>query len=208
MNTRFIDWIWNVRGSLALAPGLSGEEAFLRLAPLFHETGTTHVRTPDRLTFAKKDQGAQDRMSIFDRGVLQLEQGEGGAVLRYSLFSRALLFCFLAPLLFLAFGQLAVAVGKLEAASSVTASKPDDADKKDKVLPQHPLDKALGSPAPEAPKKDAANKDKEKDKKISPTAAYVFAGLFAVLYVVGRILEASLVRRLFRRRLQGEIAAG
>ncbi len=202
MNARFIDWIWNVRGSVVLGPGQSGEDAFGRLDPLFHEYGTTHVRTPDTLTFSKKDQPAQDRMSIFDRGVLHVEHGPGGAVLRYRLFSRTLLFCFLAPLLFLAFGQLNIAVGKLETAS-MAASKKADADKKDKVLPLNAIDKALGAPAPEDPEKNGADKDtdKEKGKQLSPTAAYVFAALFALLYGVGRVLEDKLVGRLIRKHL-------
>lgn len=200
MNARFIDWIWNVRGSVMLGPGQSGEDAFGRLDPLFHEYGTTHVRTSDTLTFSKKDQPAQDRMSIFDRGALHVEHGPGGSVLRYRLFSRALLFCFLAPFLFLAFGQLSIAVGKLESASTAAAKK-EDADKKDKVLPLNSIDKALGAPAPEAPKKDGADKDKDKGKQLSPTAAYVFAALFALLYVVGRVLEDKLVGRLIRKHL-------
>src|SRR5688572_3129530 len=66
---RFIDWIWNIRGSLALAPEQSSDEAFGRLDPLFRQTGTRHDRTNDTLTFRKTDQAAQDKMSIFDRGV-------------------------------------------------------------------------------------------------------------------------------------------
>lgn len=67
------------------------------------------------------------------------------------------------------------------------------------VLPQSPIEKALGAPAPEMPKKDK-NKSAD-DKKPSPTPAYVFAAIFATLYVVGRILEARLVSNLFRKRL-------
>jgi len=61
----------------------------------------------------------------------------------------------------------------------------------------------LGSPAPEKPKKDGTDKSKEDDKKPSPTSAYVFAAIFAALYVVGRILEARLVKGLFRKSLLG-----
>lgn len=207
MRARFIDWIWHVRGTLALAPQQSGEEAFDRLEPLFGESGTSHQRSGDTLTFSKKDQAAQDKMSVFDGGVLQIEQGGTGSVLRYNLTSRALLFCFLAPLLFLAFGQLTVALGKLESSAAEAGKEAGDKkdDKKDDKKPaaaMNPIDKFLGAPEPEKPD---AKKDKEKgaDKKHSPTSAYVFAAFFAALYVIGRILEDRLVRKLFRRKLLG-----
>ena len=56
MNLRIIDWIWHIRGSVALAPEQSSDDAFDRLAPLFRQTGTSHERTNDRLIFRKKDQ--------------------------------------------------------------------------------------------------------------------------------------------------------
>jgi hypothetical protein len=209
VNLRFIDWIWNIRGSLALAPGQSSEEAYGRLDPLFRQTGTSHDRTSDTLTFRKKDQAAQDKMSIFDGGVLQIEKGVAGSVLRYRLTSRALLFCFLAPLLFLAFAGLTVAAGKFDKPSAQEAAaekKKAEEDEKRKVeLPQNPIDKFLGAPAPEKPKKDDKSKEDDKskkdDEKSSPTAAYVFAAIFAALYVVGRILEDWLVKRLFKKSL-------
>lgn len=194
MNLRFIDWIWNIRGSLALAPEQSSDDAFRRLDPLFREAGTTHERTDDMLTFRKQDQAAQDKMSVFDGGVLQIERGLDGAVLRYRLTSRTLLFCFMAPLLFLAFAQLTITIGTFESASTAAAEKAKKPEKAEPVLQQNPIDKALGAPAPEKPKKD---------KKNSPTAAYVFAALFAALYVVGRILEDRLAKSLFRKSLRG-----
>ena len=202
MNLRFIDWIWHIRGTLALAPEQSSDEAFGRLDPLFRQTGTSQDRANDTLTFRKKDQAAQDKMSVFDGGVLQIEKGVAGPVLRYHLTSRALLFCFLAPLLFLGFAGLTVAIGKLEKPATEASGKKKP-DKKDIELPQNPIDKALGSPAPEKPKKDGTDKSKEDDKKPSPTSAYVFAAIFAALYVVGRILEARLVKGLFRKSLLG-----
>lgn len=214
MNLRFIDWIWHVRGSLALAPEQSRDDAFARLQPLFGESGTSHERTDATLTFRKKDQAAQDKMAIFDGGVLRIEDGAAGSVLRYHLTSRALLFCFLAPLLFLGFGQLTVALGKLEKPPTEEAKKAEekDAAKKQVDAPMNPIDKFLGAPAPEKKddkskedKKGAEKKEGEPDKKHSPTAAYVFAGIFAALYVVGRILEDRLVKTLFKRRLQGSV---
>jgi hypothetical protein len=210
VNPRFIDWIWHIRGSLALAPEQSTDEAFGRLDPLFRQTGTSHDRTKDTLTFRKKDQAAQDKMSVFDGGVLHIEKGVPGPVLRYHLTSRALLFCFLAPLLFLGFAQLTIALGKLDKPSTEAVGKSGKAsdaskkpEKKHAALPQNPIDKALGAPAPEKPKKEGADKSEKEKKKHSPTAAYVFAGIFAALYLGGRILEDWLVKALFKKRLLG-----
>jgi hypothetical protein len=209
VNLRFIDWIWHIRGSLALAPEQSSDEVFDRLDPLFRQSGTSHERADDMLTFRKKAQAPQDKMSIFDGGVLRIEKGVAGSVLRYRLTSRMLLFCFLAPLLFLAFAQITIVVGKYQKPSSEAADKAKK-DKKNVALPQNWIDKALGAPAPEKPKKDGKgkdgkdkDKDKGKDKKPSPTPAYVFAGIFATLYLVGRILEDRLIKALFRKRLLG-----
>lgn len=192
---RLIDWIWRVRGSLPLPPGQSSSEALDRVEPLFDVVGTRYDRNDEQLTFTKKDQAAQDKMSVFDGGELRVENTAAGLALRYSMTSRALLFCFLAPFLFIAFGQLTVALGKLH--EPPAKNKKEEA-KKERVLPQHWIDKALGAPAPEKPKKD------KKEEGPSPTPAYVFAGLFAVLYAVGRWLEQWLVNRLFRRRLQAD----
>lgn len=203
VNLRFIDWIWNIRGSVPLAPAQSSDDAFFRLDPLFQEYGTTFERTGDTLTFRKKDQAAQDKMAIFEAGVLQVEDSPAGAVLRYRMSSRALLFCFLAPLLFLAFGQLTIAVGQLESQKAETEEKTKKPEKKDEVRALNPIDKFLGAPEPEKPKKDG-DKSKDKESKHSPTSAYVFAGLFAALYVVGRILEAWLIKSRLKKQLLGE----
>jgi len=193
VNLRLIDWIWNVRGSLALSPGQSSDEAFDRLYPLFSQPGTSHQRTNDTVSFRKKDQAAQDRMSVFDGGALRIENSVAGSVLQYHLTSRALLFCFLAPLLFLAIAQFTVVVDEFD-------KPPHEAAKENAVLPMNPIDKALGAPAPDTPKKEDARKEQEA-KKPSPTPAYVFAGIFVALYVVGRILEDRLVKALFRKSL-------
>jgi hypothetical protein len=211
MNLRLIDWIWQVRGSLALAPEQSSQEAFDRLAPLFRETGTSHERTNDTLTFRKKDQAAQDKMSVFDGGALQIEKGAAGPVLRYQLTSRALLFCFLAPLLFLAIAQLtivmvkpskaAIASEKVAGASGKAAAQKVAA--KAVVAPMNPIDKFLGAPAPDKPGKGDGEETGRRNKKPSPTPAYVFAALFALLYLVGRILEDRLAKSLFKKSLLG-----
>lgn len=197
MNLRFLDWIWHIRGSLALAPGQSSDDAFDRLDPLFREYGTSHQRASDTLTFRKKDQAAQDKMSIFDAGVLQIERGVAGAVLHYRLTSRALLFCFLAPLLFIGAAQLTIFIGKHE--KTETAGKAKKPEPKKAEVPMNPIDKALGAPEPDKSKKKGA----EKDKKPSPTTGYVFAGIFAALYVIGRILEDRRIKALFRKSLIG-----
>jgi len=202
VNLRYIEWIWHVSGSLALAPGQSNDQAFDRLEPLFDQRGTTHERTHDALTFAKKDQAAQDKMSVFDGGVLRIEPGVAGPVLRYHLISRALLFCFLAPLLFIALGQLTVGLAKFEKPPADAAKTAGKDAGKDVVVPLNPIDKFLGAPAPEKAKKGDKD-DGGRKKKATPTAAYVFAGIFAVLYVGGRILEDRLVRLLFKRSLLG-----
>ena len=183
---RLIDWIWHIRGEVPLPAGQSDDEAFGKLDPLFAHAGTTHARM------------GEDPLSIVDRGTLRIEAAGGGPVLRYHLVSRALLYCFLAPLLFLAIGQLTAALGKLE--------KPPVEEKADKKKPEiqvNPVDKMLGAPAPEKPKDKKDKKDaggKEKDK-FSPTPAYVFAGIFAMLWLLGRLLEPWLIKRLFTRRL-------
>ena len=118
---KLFDWIWKVEGALALPPGLGAEEAFERLDPMLREPGTTLEREGARLSYAKKDPVAQDKLSAFEKGELLVEDTEAGGVLRWRLSSRALLACFLAPLLFLAFGQLNVAVGKYEKAKAEAA---------------------------------------------------------------------------------------
>lgn len=200
MNLRFIDWIWRVRGSLALAPGQSSDDAFDRLDLLFRQPGASHQRTNDTLVFSKKDQAAQDKMSVFDGGALHIDKSESGSVLRYNLISRALMFCFLAPMFFLAMAQLTIVINKFDKPPHEAAKKHPAA------MPMNPIDKALGAPAPDNSKKDDADGAGKKGKKPSPTPAYVFAGIFATLYVVGRILEGRLVHSLFRKTVLGDLA--
>lgn len=211
---RFLDSIWHIRGSVPLPAGQSGDDAFGKLDPLFGQPGTSRARAGDTLTFEKKNQLAQDKLSVFDSGVLQIEHAAEGAVLRYHLVSRALLFCFLAPLLFLGVAQLTVALGELAkptAAEKAKAEAKEKAKKKEAEIALNPIDKFLGAPAPEKPKDEKPDGQKAGDKKkaeedeapkgFSPTPAYVFAGIFAALYLLGRFLEAWLIRRLFARTL-------
>jgi hypothetical protein len=200
---RLIDWIWTVRGELPLPAGQGADEAFARLEPFFREPGTSFDQGAGTLTFTKKDPLAQDRMSIYDAGELRVEQQADHAILRYWMTSRSLLFCFLAPLLFIAFGQIIVGVGLLVGPETEQADKKKKDEKKDEVRQLHWIDQMLGAPAPEKPKKDEKDKKKEEGQKnrYSPTSAYVFAGLFALLYIIGRILEDRLIRRRFLRSL-------
>ncbi len=214
MNLTAIDWIWHVRGDVPLAPALSGEDALDRLSPLFRQTGTSYERMTGLLRFRKQDPAAQDKMSVFDSGTLQVEQAPEGSVLRYRLSSKALLYCFLAPLLFLALAQVTIGINMLGKAPDKAASaKPEP---EAKPIPMNPIDKALGAPEPEQPKKAGAkggtangggggdaDEDGPRNRKPSPTPAYVFAGIFAVLYLVGRLLEDRLVKALFRKTLAG-----
>ena len=194
MNLLFVDWIWKVRGSIALAPGQSSRDALDKLAPLFRQPGTIHKRKNDTLTFTKKDQAAQDKMSVFDEGALKVDKGVAGYVLRYHLTSRALLFCFLAPMLFLFIAQLTVSINKFDRPHH---EKP----KKDIAVVLNPLDKALGAPPPDDPKKKKPDGAADEDDKLTPTAAYALAAIFAALYVVGRVLEDRLIYHLFKKRL-------
>lgn len=205
MNLRFIDWIWHIRGSVALAPEQSTDDAFAKLDPLFKEHGTSHERTTDTLTFWKRDQAAQDRMSVFDAGVLRIEKGASGSVLRYCLSSRILLFCFLAPLLFLSFAQLTIVVGKLQPPETAAEKAEKKKTEAKMAQLQNPIDKFLGAPPPDKSHDDHKDKDggnnNNKNKHFSPTSAYVFAGIFAFLYIFGRLLEDRLIMSLFRKRL-------
>ncbi len=211
LSLRFIDWIWHIRGSIALSPDQSAAEALARLGPLFEQPGTTRDRVGDILTFEKKGQLAQDKMSVFDSGVLHVEEAAAVQVLRYHLISRAVLYCFLAPLLFLGVAQLTVGLGLLAKPTSAEKAKAEGKEKSKKAkkaeVQLNPIDKFLGAPAPEKPE-DEKSKDKKKGEDeapegFSPTPAYVFAGIFAALYLMGRILEAWLIKRLFQRTLAG-----
>ena len=218
VNLPYIDRIWRVRGELALEAPQSAAEVFDKLDPLFQSTGTTSTVDGDTLTYSNKNPAAQDKLATFNRGTLRVV----GSKLTYDLTSPALLACFLAPLLFLGFALLAIGVGEYEkkAEAQMTAAEKKAAEEKKKEeeaeaakppKPLNPIDAFLGAPAPESPKKKAEEKKKkeqeakeEESKGPSPTPAYVFAGMFAFLYVVGRILEPWLIRGQFCKHLFGD----
>jgi hypothetical protein len=199
MNWPVIDRIWRVRGALMLAPPLSADAAFDRLAPRLQNPGTTVAIDGDTLTYSKKNPGAQDPLATFTSGTLRIEQREAGSRLVYDLKSTALLLCFLAPLLFLGFAQLAEGLNAWEKAGAEASAKAAKDDEKPKAVRKlNPIDEFLGAPQPEDPSKKK-DKDKDKDKgKHSSTPAYVLAALFFAIYLVGRVLEPWLIRRRFR----------
>ncbi|KPF64396.1 hypothetical protein [Porphyrobacter sp. AAP60] len=200
MRLPLIDNIWRVRGELPLDPALSPNEAFARIDPLLRTPGTEILAANETLSYSKHNPAAQDRLATFTRGSFRIERSSAGSVLRFDLFSHALLLCFLAPLLFIGFAQLAVAINTWEKAGTEAAAKPKEDDKPKPVKTLNPVDQFLGAPAPEDPntKKD----EKEDEGRHSPNGGYFMAGLFALIYLVGRWLEPWLVRRRLRAALE------
>ena len=167
---------------------------------MFQTSGTAYAVENDTLTYTKRNPAAQDPLATFTRGRLQFASQGRSSVLRYDLSSTALLLCFLAPLLFLGFAQVAVGLNAWDKASVEASKKAEEDEEKSKPAKQlNPVDVFLGAPAPEDP---AKKKEKEKDKgRHSPTPAYVLAGLFFAIYLVGRVLEPWLIRRRLRKAL-------
>lgn len=216
----FVDRIWRVRDTVEIDERLTPAQAFERLDPLFGAPATEVTARGETLTYSKSNPAAQDKLATFTSGTLWSEEREGRTVLSYEVDSTALLLCFLAPLLFLALGQIAIGLNMLEAPTerSERADAETDAkekDDEDEVRELHWIDQMLGAPAPETKeekeKREAEEKAEEEarseggedgeDEKHSPTAAYVLAGLFAAIYAVGRVLEPYLLKRTFRRAL-------
>lgn len=199
MKLRYLDWIWRIRGTLPIEPARSADQAFDRLEDLFKEKNTSYRIHGDTLTFTKKNQLAQDKMSIFDSGTLQVSHG----VLRYDMMSRALLACFLAPLFFFALGHAGVAIDQWRNPPEVAKAKAEAAKKRSLVkpedVPMSPVDKFLGAPVPEK-KKDGEEIGK-RNRKPSMTTAYTYMGIFFALWIAGRILEHKLIHGRFRKKL-------
>lgn len=203
----YIHRIWRAEGEVLLDQPLTPTEAFARLDPLLQAPGTTYAVEGDTLTYSKRNPAAQEKLATFTHGTFRVAQGpDGAARLLFNVRSKALLLCFLAPLLFLAFAQLMVTVNAWEKASAeATQAAGKDAEKeKDKAKPVpelHPLDQFLGAPAPEDPAKKKKDKDEKDKEKFDPVPAYVLAGLFFVVYLVGRVLEPWLLKRTLRTAL-------
>jgi hypothetical protein len=199
---RFLDWIWRIKGTLPIDPPQSAAEAFGKLDSLLQEKNTTYRIQGDTLTFTKKAQLPQDKMSVFDAGTWRIADG----VLRYDMTSRALLACFLAPLLFFAVGHIGVALDQWRNPPEVVKAKEEAAKKRSKIkaedVPMNSIDQFLGAPKPE--KKKGAEEIGKRNRKPSMTTAYVFMGIFFALWVMGRILEHRLIHSRLRRILAGE----
>ncbi len=202
MKIRYIDWIWRMRGSLPLPSLQSPTQAFNDLKPLFEEKNTTYRVDGDTLHFTKTKQLPQDKMSVFDGGSLHIVDGR----LHYDLISRALLACFLAPLLFYAMGSAGVALDKWRNPPEVVKAKAEAAKRRSKIkaesVPMNPVDKFLGAPTPEK-KKDGEEVGK-RNRKPSMTVAYSVMGVFFALWLFGRILEHKLIHTRFRKMLAHE----
>lgn len=198
----YIDRIWRASGEVVIDEPLTPDEAFARLDPLFRTPGTSYAVEGDMLTYAKRNPAAQDKLATFTSGALRVEQQPGGTLrLFYHVSSTALLLCFVAPLLFLGFAQAMTQINLWEQAKAAAVAEQDKPAEKPKVKRElHPIDKLLGAPAPEDPAKKKKDKDKPKEK-LRTTPAYVLAGLFFVIYLVGRVLEPWLLRRTFRAAL-------
>lgn len=208
LNLPYIDRIWRAEGEVLLEEPLSASEAFARLDPLFQAPGTSYAVEGDVLTYAKHNPAAQDKLATFTRGTLRVDKRQDGTSrLLFNVTSRALLLTFLAPLLFLGFAQAMVTINAWEkAAEAAQPAKADEDKDKSKATPQlHPIDQWLGAPAPEDPAKKK-EKDKKDKGKFDPTAAYVLAGLFFVIWLVGRVLEPWLLKRTLRAALSARPA--
>jgi len=211
MNLPVIERIWRVRGSIPLDANDTPAQVFDKLDPLFRTPGTQYSIEDDVLTYGNRNPGAQDKLATFTKGRLAVVERAGRHHLIYDLISPALLAVFLAPLLFLAFAQVTIALSQIEgsakeARASEEAESETEDDEEDDKIQLNPLDIALGSPAAEEVAEGDSEEDSEKDEDESPhspTTAYVLAGIFAALYVVGRILEPWLIRSAFRKRLAG-----
>ncbi|WP_137681562.1 hypothetical protein [Aurantiacibacter suaedae] len=213
MNLPFIDWAWRSRGEIAIEPPLTTEETFARLRPLVDKETTECDYGDNTLTYIKGNPAAQDRLATFSQGTLTVEQQGGLTKLLYDVKSNALALVLLAPLFFVGFAQIAVAINqwedrKAEVAKAEGASE-EEADEEEEPAPHHWIDEALGAPAPETleqKKQRMEEEGEQKKEKLPTTPSYVLAGLFLALYVLGRFLEPYLFRRTLKRALNLELA--
>ncbi len=227
----YIDRIWRVKSSLDLDEPLSAGEAFERLRPLLQEQGTEVAVEGNTLSYVKTNPAAQDKLATFTAGYLavvnveaDVDEGQGGKTrLIYDVTSTALFLCFLAPLAFLAFAQFAEVINELEKPGLLAEKeqrekeKAEEEEETKEPIKLHWIDEMLGATAPEQPDEDEEKSrddargsgegdgDEEEEEEFegnhSPTTAYVFAGIFFAIYLVGRVLEPFLLKRTFRAAL-------
>lgn len=214
----YIDRIWRAASSIELDPVLPTREAFERLAPLFDTQGTEVALDGNALTYVKTNPAAQDKLATFTSGTLLITEDEAHNATRlsYEVGSTALFICFLAPLAFLAFGQFAELINAIEKPALIAEKAAEEEKKKEETeekLELHWIDQMLGAPERKPRGEDdeeRARKDGREDGREdevegnhSPTTAYVFAGIFFAIYLVGRALEPYLLKRTFRAALAG-----
>ena len=211
----YIDRIWRAASSIELDAQLSVREAYERLAPLFDTQGTEVAIDGNAMTYAKTNPGAQDKLATFTSGTLVVIEEEATTRLSYDVGSTALFLCFLAPLAFLALGQFAVFLNDIERPAYLADKAEREAEKeaeKDKVVELHWIDQMLGAPAPKQPgdedktsrreeSRGGEDREEEGEGYHSPETAYAFAGIFAAIYIVGRVLEPYLLKKTFRNAL-------
>ena len=210
----FIDRIWRTQSSFLLEEPLSADEAFARLDPLFQAQGTTYSANGDTLTYSKKNPAAQDKLATFTSGELIVEQEPEATRLSYDVGSTALFLCFIAPVFFIAFAQIASFINEAEK-PALMAEKVEEEKKKaeeaKQVIELHWFDELLGAPEPKQPGEEDSEEDgKEEDDfegNHSPVTAYVLAGVFFVIFLVGRVLEPYLLKRTFKAALRADDAA-
>ena len=203
-----LDRIWRVKGALAFEEPLSAQEVFERLNPLFEFEGTQACKVAidgPTLTYEKTNPAAQDKLATFTSGTLRLDNDQAASRLSYEVASTALFFCFIAPLFFLAFAQLANALNTIEkpaVEAQIAEEKKQEAAKEPAQL--HWIDQALGAPAPKQPgDEDDTDSREEVQGNHSPRVSYVLAGVFFAIYLAGRMLEPYLLKRTFKALLVG-----
>ncbi|MEL6434930.1 MAG: hypothetical protein AAFQ28_14135 [Pseudomonadota bacterium] len=211
----YIDRIWRAASSIELDTQVCVREAYERLAPLFDTQGTEVVIDGNAMTYAKTNPVAQDKLATFTSGTLVITEDEAKTRLSYDVGSTALFLCFLAPLAFLALGQFAVFLNEIERPAYLSEKAEREAEKdaeKDEAIELHWVDQMLGAPAPKQPgeedetsrREDARGGEDREDEGEgyhSPKTAYAFAGIFAAIYLVGRVLEPYLLKKTFRNAL-------
>ena len=205
-----IDRIWRSRGSLCIEEQVSADEVLERLSCLFDAEEMTLDRMQARIDYRKFNPAAQDRLATFSNGTLRLTEEHGRKVVHFDVGSPALLLTFLAPVLFLALGGGIVGLGQWEEAKVVQqGEQEEEKEEEEEPAELHWIDQMLGAPAPEKPDKDKDEKEEEEEEEnedYSPNQAFGVAALFALLYLVGRILEPKLFKKTLRGALGPSIA--
>lgn len=203
-----------MKSSVTFEERWSPAEVFHRLGVLLDTQGTDVSVDGNTLAYEKSNPAAQDKLATFTSGTLEVVEEDGGTRLSYDVASTALFLCFLAPLAFLAFGQFAAFINEIEKPGLIAEleeekQKEEEAGKDEKVIELHWIDQMLGAPAPEKPgeeddeeaTRDGTRWEREEEEvegNHSPVTAYVIAGIFAAIYLVGRFLEPYLLKRTFR----------